>query len=290
MKSAPFDYHRPGSVDEAVALLAELDDARILAGGQSLVPMLGLRLAYVDHLIDVSGLAELATLERQGAELRIGGAVTQAVAGRDAIVAAGVPLLATAIPSVGHGPLRNRGTVVGSIAHADPAAEIPAVLVALDGAVEAVSVRGRRTIAAADFFQGTWWTALEDDEMAVAATFPVWSGRVGAAVEEVTRRHGDFAIAGAAVQVALDDEGVVTRCGIGLFGLGSTPLRATAADAAVVGVRGVEVDAETVGALAVDGLDDPPEDASATSEQRRRLGAVTVARALRAAIEGVGHG
>lgn len=285
MKPPPFEYHRPSSVAEAVDLLADLGDgAKVLGGGQSLVPMLNLRLAYLDHLVDITRLEELQGVERRDGALRIGAGTTEAAVERDPVVADAAPLLARATPFIGHFQIRNRGTVGGSLAHADPAAEYPAVVVALDAELEATSTRGTRTIAAADFFTGLWSTALEPDELLVAVHVPAWSGRCGFAIEELARRHGDFAIAGAAVAVEVDSDDRVRRCGIGLIGLGLTPLRASAAEAEIVGRAVGDVVAADVGRLATEGLDDVPSDLHGPAAYRKRVGAATVARALERAL------
>ncbi len=283
MKPATFAYHRPGTVEDAVALLAELgDEAKILAGGQSLVPMLSMRLAYFDHLIDISRLGELRGIDRRGEELWIGAGTTEAAVGADEQVRQEVPLLTRATPFVGHFQIRNRGTIGGSIAHADAAGEYPAVALTLDAAIEVLSPRGRREIAAADFFTGVWETTMEPDEVLTGARFPVWNGRSGFAIHEFSRRHGDFAIAGALVAVALDDndgQDRVSRCAIGLLGLGSTPRRATAAEAAVVGTPIGELVPEEIGHAAMSGLDDIPTDLQGSAEYRTKVGAAMVARA-----------
>ncbi|MGZ4683878.1 MAG: FAD binding domain-containing protein [Acidimicrobiales bacterium] len=284
MKPAPFEYHRPGTVLEATEMLADLGDgAKVLAGGQSLVPMLALRLAVFEHLIDIGRVEELTGIEHRDGVLWVGAGTTEAVVGTDAEVAAAAPLLARATPLIGHLQIRNRGTVGGSIAHADPAAEYPAVALALDGELEAVSPHGRRVIPAADFFTGLWDTALAPDELLVGIRLPVWTGRCGFAVREVARRHGDFAIAGAAVGVELDADDRVRRCAIALFGLGSTPLRATAAELAAVGRTATEISAEEIGHQAVSDLDDVPVDLHGSASYRTRVGAAMVARAWAAA-------
>jgi aerobic carbon-monoxide dehydrogenase medium subunit len=284
MKPPPFEYHRPASVEEAIDLLAELGDgAKVLGGGQSLVPMLNLRLAYLDHLVDVSRLEELRGVERRDGMVRIGAGTTEAAIERDPVVAADAPLVARATPLIGHFQIRNRGTVGGSLAHADPAAEYPAVAVALDAELEATSRRRTRTIAAADFFTGLWSTVLDADELLVALHVPVWSGRCGFAVEELARRHGDFAIAGAAVAVEVGDDARVARCGVGLIGLAPTPLRAVI-DAEVVGRAADEVAADDVGRLATEALDEVPADLHGSSDYRKRVGAAMVARAWRRAV------
>jgi carbon-monoxide dehydrogenase medium subunit len=280
MKPAPFDYHRPDTVEGAVRLLAELgEDAKILAGGQSLVPMLSLRLAFFDHLIDISRLSELKGVERQGDTLWIGAGTTDAMVGADPRVCAAVPLLTRVTPFIGHFQIRNRGTFGGSIAHADPAAEYPTVALALNATMEAESPRGRREIAAADFFTGLWETALEPDEVLTGVRFPVWDGRSGFAMHEFARRHGDFAIAGAVVGVRLDGDDRVSRCVIGLMGLGSKPTRAATAEAAVIGKSLRELVPEEIGELAMSGLDDIPADLQGSASYRSRVGAVMTARA-----------
>jgi CO/xanthine dehydrogenase FAD-binding subunit len=286
VKPASFEYHRPGTIDDAVALLAELgDDAKIIAGGQSLVPMLAMRLAYFDHLIDISRLGELRGIERRGDELWIGAGTTESAVGSDAQVRQAVPLLTRATPFVGHFQIRNRGTLGGSIAHADAAGEYPAVALTLDAVMEVLSPRGRREIAAADFFAGVWETTMESDEVLTGVRFPVWNGRSGFSVHEFARRHGDFAIAGALVAVQLDDGDRVSRCGIGLLGLGSTVKRATAAEAAVIGKPVGELMAEEIGRAAMTGLDEVPTDLQGSASYRTQVGATMVERAWTQAIE-----
>jgi len=288
VKPASFDYHRPGTIEDAVTLLAELGDlgdgAKILAGGQSLVPMLSMRLAYFDHLIDVSRLGELQGIDRTGQELWIGAGTTDAKVGADAQVRQAVPLLTKVTPFVGHFQIRNRGTLGGSIAHADAAGEYPAVALALDAVMEVLSPRGRREIAATDFFAGLWETTMEPDEVLTGVRFPVWNGRSGFSVHEFSRRHGDFAIAGALVAVELDDDDRVSRCGIGLLGLGSTPRRATAAEAAVIGKPVSELVPEEIGRAAMSGLDDVRSDLQGSASYRTRVGATMAARAWNEAI------
>jgi carbon-monoxide dehydrogenase medium subunit len=286
VKPASFDYHRPDTVEDAVALLAELgDDAKIIAGGQSLVPMLAMRLAYFDHLIDISRLAELRGIERRGSELWIGAGTTETTVGADAQVRQTVPLLTRATPFVGHFQIRNRGTLGGSIAHADAAGEYPAAALALDAVMEVLSPRGRREIGAADFFAGLWETTMAPDEVLTGVRFPVWNGRSGFSVHEFARRHGDFAIAGALVGVQLDGDDRVSRCGIGLLGLGPTVGRATGAEAAVIGKPIGELVPEEIGRAAMTGLDEVPTDLQGSASYRTQVGATMVARAWTQAIE-----
>lgn len=280
MKAAPFAYHRPDSVKEAVDLLAEYgDEAKILAGGQSLVPMLAMRLTHFENLIDISRVDELCGIDLVDGEVVIGAATPHALVGLDDEVADSVPLLTAVTPHIGHFQIRTRGTLGGAVAHADPAAEYAAVALTLGATIDAASSRGDRQIAASDFFTGLWENSLEPDEILRAVRFPVWSGRTGFAVHEFARRHGDFAIAGATVAVALDDDDRVTRCGIGLLGLGSTPKRATPAEDAVTGRPVSDVSADEIGALAMSGLADVPSDLQGSASYRTRVGAAMVARA-----------
>lgn len=281
MKPAPFDYHAPETTADVLALLAEHgDEAKPLAGGQSLVPMLALRLTRFEHLIDLNRVPELTGIERENGTLAVGAMTRQAaLASTDA-----VPLLAQALPLIGHFQIRNRGTVGGSIAHADPAAELPAVALALDAELEIAGSSGSRTQAASEFFTGTWTTTLEPDELLARIRFPVWSGRAGFAVDEVARRMGDFALVGAVCGVELGDGDRVDRAAIALFGMGSTPLRAADAEAALRGTEGTADELAEVGRLAVADLD-PPEDIHASTSYRRRVGAHVVARALTSALE-----
>jgi len=286
LKPAPFEYHAPGTAEEVVSLLAELgDEAKVLAGGQSLVPILALRLSAFDHLVDLRRVGELRGIERVNGSVRIGAATTQATIERSSEVAAAVPLLARSTPFIGHFQIRNRGTIGGSLAHADPAAEYPAVALALDASVEVLSSSGSRTVPAAELFEGMWTTAIDDDELLKAVTFPVWDGRCGFAVEELARRHGDFALAGACVAVALDAANRIERCGISLFGLGSTPFRAKEAETSVLGRVVDDVISEDVGREAVDGIQGIASDIHGSADYRRHVGAVMAGRAWQRAIE-----
>jgi len=236
MKPAPFEYHAPQTLSDAVSLLRDLgEDTKVLAGGQSLVPMMALRLARFDHLVDLNRVGELAGVERQDGTLRVGALVRQARIERDRTVAEAVPLMAKATPLIGHFQIRNRGTIGGSLAHADPTAEYPAVALALDAKLELASAAGTRVVPASEFFVSTFMTAAEADEVLTAIRFPVWAGRCGFAVEEVARRLGDFALTGAACGVELDDSDRIARSAIGMFGMGSTPLRASEAEKALTG-------------------------------------------------------
>jgi carbon-monoxide dehydrogenase medium subunit len=288
VKPAPFDYHAPSSALEAARLLADFGDgAKLIAGGQSLVPVLAMRLAVFDHLIDVGRISALQGIEERGGALWIGAATTEAEVGRSRLVADRVPLLARATPLIGHFQIRNRGTIGGSLAHADAAAEYPAVALALDATITALSPRGERTIPASEFFTGIWSTALEPDEVLTGVTFPAAGGREGFAIEEFARRQGDFAVAGAAAAVELDPGGAaVSRCRIGLFGLGPTPLRAVPAETAAVGASARSpLTAAEIGRAAVADLESVPSDLHGSAAYRKRVGAAVVAAAVSRAIE-----
>jgi carbon-monoxide dehydrogenase medium subunit len=284
MKPAPFEYHAPESVDDVVAVLAEHgDEAKPLAGGQSLVPMLALRLTRFEHLVDLNRVDALSGIERRNGAVVVGAMTRQAELER-AEGAAPVPLLGLAAPFIGHFQIRNRGTVGGSIAHADPAGELPAVALALDARLEIASPSGTKEVAATDFFVGTWTTSLEPEDLLLAVHFPVWEGRCGFAVDEVARRHGDFALTGAVCGVTLGAGDVVERATIALLGMGSAPLRATPAETALVGSAPTPADLTEIGELAVRDLD-PPEDIHASSTYRRKVGAHVVARGLARVLE-----
>jgi carbon-monoxide dehydrogenase medium subunit len=285
VKPAPFEYHAPTDLGEALGLLRDLgDDAKVIAGGQSLVPMMALRLATFPHLVDLGRVQELRGVRRENGTLRIGATTTQAAVEHDTDACGAVPLLGEALPLIGHFQIRNRGTIGGSIAHADPASELPAIALALDAELEVAGAGGNRTVGAADFFEGTWTTSLAPDEVVAAVRFPVWSGSCGFAVREVARRHGDFAIAGAAVGVEVDG-GSVKRAAVALFGMGPTPIRASAAEQAVVAGES----AADAGKAAVEGLD-PPDDIHGSGEYRRHVGAVLVEQAVQHAMEEAGRG
>jgi aerobic carbon-monoxide dehydrogenase medium subunit len=286
MKPAPFSYHRPETLAEAVGTLAAFgDEAKVLAGGQSLVPVMALRLGRFGHIVDLGQVGALRYVRDDGGSVAVGAMTTHAAAGRDPLVAGSVPLLARAIPFIGHFQIRNRGTVGGSCAHADPAAEIPAVAVTLDAEMEAAggTPAGTRRIPAAEFFASTYTTTLEPDEVLTSLRFPVWPGRTGFAIREFARRSGDFALAGALCAVTLDAGGRIERAAIGLLGLGAVPVRAFQAEQAVTGAAPGDLDLTQIGLLAVADTD-PPDDVHGTSAYRRRVGAALAAQALAAAV------
>jgi CO/xanthine dehydrogenase FAD-binding subunit len=279
MKPPPFRYSAPTTVSEAVALLVEHadDDARVLAGGQSLVPLMNFRLAQPGRLIDLRRVAGLDVIRHDGDILVIGAMVRQAAAERSPEVALTAPLLAEALGNVAHPPIRNSGTVVGSIAHADPAAELPAVALAMDAEMVAVGPAGERRIPAAEFFQGPFTTALEPDEILTEVRLPPAAG--GHAFVEFARTSGNFAIVGIAALVTVTD-GRTTRAAIAASGVGSTPLRLHAAEEALVGAAADSAAVAAAVDAGTDGLH-PSGDLHADTETR-----LDIARAcLRAGIE-----
>jgi carbon-monoxide dehydrogenase medium subunit len=287
VKPASFDYYCPGDLGEAVALLHQHgDDAKVLAGGQSLIPLLSLRLSRFDHLVDLRTIDEMRGITVIDGSVRVGAMTTQATVARSEEAAA-VPLLARATSHIGHYQIRNRGTLGGSLAHADPAAEYPAVALALDASLEVVGTTSSRRIPASDFFMSTWVTAMEPDEILVAAHFPVWTGRCGWAVAEVARRAGDFAMCGAVCGIQLDGQRV-SRTALALFGVDSVPSRARTIETAMTGAVVDELDLAGIGAELAASLD-PPDDLHATGEQRRRMAKALVPQVLAAAIDEAKH-
>jgi carbon-monoxide dehydrogenase medium subunit len=285
VKAAAFEYHAPTSVAEAIEKLGALgEDAKLLAGGQSLIPILALRLSRFAHLIDLGRVAELRGITQPGGALRIGAMTTQAAALRSPEVARAQPLVARAVKLVGHFQIRNRGTLGGSIAHADPAAEAPAVALALDAELEIAGPEGARRVPARDFFVSTWTTAVAANEVLTAIHFPARAPRSGFAIEEVARRCGDFALAGAACAVALDELGAVASVRIALLGLAPAARRAERAEAALRGARAGAVDLAAIGRAACDDME-PNDDVHASADYRRRVGAHLVERALAKALE-----
>jgi carbon-monoxide dehydrogenase medium subunit len=286
MKPAPFTYHAPGTLDDALELLADLgDDARVIAGGQSLVPMLNLRLARFDHLVDISRIDELRGIERVNGSVVVGATTRDSIVEFDPTIATDVPLLTAVTPHVGHFQIRNRGTIGGSLAHADPAAEYPAVALALDATFDLASARGVRTVSAAEFFTGFWSTAIQTGELLTSVSFPVWGGRCGFGVAEFARRHGDFAVAGAVAAVELGPGDVITRCALAVFGVSDRPVRASTTEAALTGRSAADVDPAEVGAMVFAVIDDITDDPQVPADYRRRVGTAMASDAWRRALD-----
>jgi len=280
VKPPPFLYCRPATLDEALALLAEHgDEAKALAGGQSLMPLLNFRLARPSVLVDLGLLGELRGVTRRDGELVVGAMVVQRRAERDPDVGKACPLIPAALRYVGHLQIRNRGTVGGSLAHADPAAELPAVALATGATMVVRSARGGRTIPAAEFFQGPFMTALEPEELLVEVRFPVRDGSRTAFLE-LARRSGDFAMAGVAAVVTFDGPERVADAGLAGLGVGVTPIRLSGAEAAIVG-RALTEEAIAAASAAASAEVKPLTDVHADEEYRRHLVGVLLGRALR---------
>jgi CO/xanthine dehydrogenase FAD-binding subunit len=277
MKPAPFDYVDPRSLPEALDLLARHgDDAKILAGGQSLVPMLNLRLARPGVVIDINRVAGLDAVAVGDGLLHVGSLVRQR--GLERWASARVPLLATVLLHIGHAAIRARGTVAGSVVHADPAAELPALLLCLDGSVTAESHRGRREIPATALFEGPLTTAVQPDEIVTETRWTLPAPAEGWGFHEIARRHGDFALAGVTALLRVED-GRVSRARLALFGVGFTPVRAEAAEQTLVGAAPTASQLAEAARLAAEGLD-PGDDLHAPATYRRRVARTLAERAL----------
>ena len=284
MKAAAFAYWRPEGVDEACALLAADDGARLIAGGQTLVPLMAMRLARPTRLVDIARIPGLAFVRDLGEAVAIGAATTQRTAERDPVVNTKLPLLVRALPFVGHAATRARGTIGGSLANADPAAEIALVAVTLGATLLCRTAGGESEIAAEDFFLGPMMTGLPAAGMLTAIRFPAWRGRVGTAFLEVSPRQGDFAFASAAVQVALNPDGTCARIAIGVGAATERPRRLTAAEQALTGAR---LAPETIRAAVSDALAGitTMADLHASAEYRRRVARSLAIRAVTEAAE-----
>jgi carbon-monoxide dehydrogenase medium subunit len=285
LKPAPFTYHRPGTLDEAVALLAELgDQAKVLAGGQSLVPLMSMRLAAPGHLVDINHIPGLDTVEVTTSHVRVGALARQSQVERDDATFRAVPLLRQALRNVAHPTIRNRGTAVGSLVHADPAAELPAVLMLLDGTVELRHATGRRQVTAAEFFVGPMESAARPGEIAVSATFTRPAAGSGSAFLELARRHGDYALCGVAAMVSTDEDDAVTAAKVALVSVGPGPVMVDL-EAAVHRDGGFD---EGMVRDLVDRHIEPEADIHASAEYRRHLAHVLTVRALEEARRGAG--
>jgi len=280
MKPAVFDYVRPATVAEACARLEDDDNARILAGGQTLIPMLAMRLARPSLLVDIARIRELSGIGEEGEHVAIAAATRQAAAERDPLVARKAPLLAKALPWVGHAPTRNRGTIGGSVANGDPAAEIPLVAVTLGATLVAETVAGARELAARDFYLGPMTTALPGGAVLTCVRLPVWTeGRIGTAFHEVAARRSDFALVAAAAQVALDADGRCTAIALGIGGACATPVRLDAVADALAGSRLEEGAVRAAVEAATAGLE-TVRDQHASAAYRKRVAAALARRVI----------
>lgn len=282
MKPSPFAYSSPTSLDDALAVLDEVgDDGKVLAGGQSLLPILNMRLAAPAHLVDINRVEGLSFVRVEDGGVRVGALARHTEVERDPSAYDALPLLRQALALVAHPVIRNRGTTVGSLAHADPCGEMTAVLALLEGTVELARRDATRTVAAADFFVGPLESALEPGELAVSAFFPRLPERTGTAFVEVARRHGDYAMCGLAAAVTLDGDGRVSRARAAYISVAPTPLVLDLTEP----VRGQRVDAADWAAAADLARErvDPEGDIHATADYRRHLAGVLTRRALREA-------
>ena len=290
MKPPRFTYHDPTALPEALGLLGQLGaDAKVLAGGQSLIPLLTMRMAHPRHLIDLNHIAELAYLDERDGGIAIGAMTRHRTAERSPLVRERCPLLAQAVGQIGHVQIRSRGTIGGSIAHADPAAELPAVLAALDGRVTLVGPAGRRVVNPEDFFVTYLTTSAAPDELLTEVWFPALPPRTGQAWLELARRHGDYALVGLGASLTLDPDGTIAEARLALTGVGPTPVRARAAEERLKGERPGSALFTEAGRLVAREVE-PDSDIHATAEYRRHVAGILTLRALERAAEHVTGG
>jgi len=284
MKLPPVEYEAPTTVAEAVDLLAEhTDEASVLAGGQSLIPLLALRLAHPAVLIDINGIDELSGVSATNGWVAIGATTREYVAEESGTLADAVPLLAAALPLIGHEAIRNRGTIGGSLAHADPAAELPAVARALDAEFVVRGQSGERIIPAAGWFEGYLTTSRGPDELLVEVRFPAAGPGTGISFQEVARRHGDFAIVGLAASLTLTG-GTISDARLAFAGMSDVPVRAGGAEDLLVGEAPSAELFDEAARRATDDMD-PPADLHGSSDYRKKVAAALVRRGLRAAAD-----
>jgi carbon-monoxide dehydrogenase medium subunit len=277
VKPPPLRYSRPGSTAEALATLASLGEhGKVLAGGQSLVPLLSMRLAAPEHLVDINRLVELGYVRLEDGQVRVGALARHAQVLADPAAAAAQPLLAKALRYVAHAAIRNRGTTVGSIVHADPAGEMPTVLAVLGGAVRVAHQGGERLVPASEFFLGPLESAVEPGDLATEALFPVLPPSAGTGFAEVSRRRGDYAVCGVAATIQLDEDGRIARARAGYLSVGPSPLVLDLTEAAAAdGTDGFAAAADRARQQL-----DPEPDIHATADYRRHLAGVLTRRAL----------
>jgi CO/xanthine dehydrogenase FAD-binding subunit len=290
MKAAPFEYSRAADVDEACAMLAADESARVIAGGQTLVPMMAMRLARPTRLIDINRIAALSYIRQEndqdGDTIAIGATTRQCVVERDPLVAARLPLLARAVPFIGHAATRARGTIGGSLANADPAAESALIAITLDAVLNYRAGGETAEIAARDFFIGPMITTLPAGACLTGVRFPVWRGKVGVGFHEVNARRSDFAFVSAAAQVELGDNGKCKRIAIGVGAVTDFPMRLESAEQQL---NGSALDDAAVKAVVTEALADiePLADLHASADYRRRVAATLAGRAIADAREHV---
>ncbi len=282
-----FDYHAPGTLDEALGLLGSLDDPKVMSGGQSLLPMLKLRLASPANIVDIGRIPGLDTLAEEDGFLRIGALVTETQLEQSAVVAERYPILLDTAKVIADPLVRNRATICGNIAHGDPANDHPATMLALGAQVVATGPDGARAIDVGEFFFGLFMTALGEDEILTEIRIPAPAAKSGGAYVKLERKVGDYAVAGSAVQLTLAGNGAVASAGIGLTNLGIAPIRATAAEEALTG-RAPDDDAIAAAAQAAADATEPIADRRGSVEYKKNMARVLTARAIRRALARAG--
>jgi carbon-monoxide dehydrogenase medium subunit len=287
LKPSGFVYHRPATLEEALEVLGQVgDEGKVLAGGQSLIPMLSMRLAAPAHLVDINRVEGLATVAVADGRVDVGATVRHSALESHEEASRAIPLLAQALTHVAHPTIRNRGTSVGSLVHADPAGEMPAVLSLLDGTVQVAGLGGTREVSASDFFLGPMESAVKPGEMAVSAQFAVPPSGTGSAWQELSRRHGDYAMCGVGALVTSDADRRITRARVGLISVGPTPVLIDVSEA----VAGQSIDELDPGSAAelVDEAIDPEDDIHASADYRGHLARVLTGRAMTIAARSAG--
>jgi CO/xanthine dehydrogenase FAD-binding subunit len=279
MKAAPFEYFRVADVDEACAMLAADESARVIAGGQTLVPMMAMRLARPTRLIDINRIVALSYIRADGDAISIGATTRQYLVEHDALIAAKLPLLARAIPFIGHAATRARGTIGGSLANADPAAELPLIAVILDASLSYRAGSASAEIPAREFFVGPMTTALPAGACLTDVRFPVWPGKVGVGFHEVNARRSDFAFVSAAAQIELTDDGKAKRIAIGVGAATDCPIRLESAEKQLAGTQLDESKVKDAVHAALADIE-PLADLHATAAYRRRVAVTLAARAI----------
>ena len=282
-----FDYHAPGTLDEALGLLGSLDDPKVMSGGQSLLPMLKLRLASPANIVDIGRIPGLDTLAEEDGFLRIGALVTETELEHSAVVAERYPILLDTAKVIADPLVRNRATICGNIAHGDPANDHPATMLALGAQVVATGPDGARAIDVGKFFFGLFMTALGEDEILTEIRIPAPAAGSGGAYVKLERKVGDYAVAGSAVQLSLAGDGTVASAGIGLTNLGIAPIRASAAEDALTGGAPTD-DAIAAAAQAAAAATEPIPDRRGSIEYKKNMARVLTARAIRKALSRAG--
>ena len=283
MKPPPFHYHDPRNLDDALSLLVEKENAKILAGGQSLMPMLNMRFVFPDDVIDLNRIPELASIRVDGERIQIGAMTRQSTLERSEVIRSHCPIIVEALRQVGHLQTRNRGTIGGSLCHLDPAAELPTVAQGLEATIHVQSKRGKRTLAMAEFPSFFMTPAIEPDEIVCSIEFEPWSKGHGFAFVEFARRHGDFAIVGVATLLELSVDGTVSRTSITIGGVGQAPVRCATAEKIITGSKCSEVAINEAAdsCREIDAMDD----VHASAAYRRSLAVALTRRAIQKAYD-----